>query len=729
MANDVSAAFVPIHEAPAGQVTVIEGHTVVLTARDFSACCLDHCDLRRVRIDRLPDRGLLSLEGEPLGEGTWVDLAQLDTGALRYRSEALREGDMPSLAFVVDAGEPRGHGVTRTLRLAVLHTLRVDLGGLHGDGWATWRQDPNADLAVFGSARIVDRDQRGQQVAAIVVEATALRPGDCWCLDDAYATRYHGATGTWPGPLEWTEDAVGRTVLRPTDGTALTPAQAESLLRSIRYRNTLSAPDESPRTVSVRLVTADGETSSGARLSLTVQSALGEALRDEAAHRHALRSLLEDPPACTGDLIESCAPLAWLLARSALANRAWSTLGMARPMEQGNVVVGGALMQALAELGVDTPLVLDKPGQQLRHWMLRPLPEGLALRDSDSGLVWMSSSVQAQLLRRIGAAQHAQRLLAWQEVSLLMEAATPDEQHPDAVRLRCDAGLLSHLGAMGIGPQRLVRADEPTKAWAADPIAWVAGADGQLWLSPAARRELGMRIELRRHADLNPMANAAALAFQVLHVARAEGTALLVSAELPARLARAGVSHGPVLDTTEPQSASRDETGVFHRVPGGLLMDHATRDRLAGELMERLIDQPAASALAPLGDLLREAPQGTDAVHLPADVLPVLQRMGFPIRWVHELGDRADPGDAVRDPARDTIALSHTTLATLRLWVNTLSAEPAVTGPAGSPWAALTRAGPGGSVDQGTPPPVRRRFALGESARTASPGSRQRSRL
>jgi len=45
MANDVSAAFVPIHEAPAGQVTVIEGHTVVLTARDFSACCLDHCDL------------------------------------------------------------------------------------------------------------------------------------------------------------------------------------------------------------------------------------------------------------------------------------------------------------------------------------------------------------------------------------------------------------------------------------------------------------------------------------------------------------------------------------------------------------------------------------------------------------------------------------------------------------------------------------------------------------
>ena len=676
-----------VNDAPTGhdhQATVIEGRTLVFGTADFPISDVDGDGLGRVCIESLPNSGQLLLSGRPLMAGTWVTRDQLDAGALRYQCEAGREDGPPSFQFLVedDGGQslgaaqldPQAHLFT----LEVLHTLRVRMDGRHSDGQATWRQDPNADLALFGNARLQDIDQRGQQVAAICIEATQRQPGDRWYLDDAYANLYRDATGAWPSPLEWTEDTQGRTLLRPTDGSSLTTTQAEALLHAIRYRNTLSAPDETPRGFTASLITSDGETSPDAHLTLTVRSTLGDALREAAAHENRLRDALDSGTGTAAGHGESAALVRLLDARAALADSAWQALGMARQGEHGNVVVGGMVLQALGDLGIDAPLVLEKTDDHLSAWTQTPLPEGLLLRDPASGLVWMSSRVQAQLLSRIGAVQQEQRQLAWQEVTLAIEAATPGDQADGALRLTGAAWLLDHLHGKGLNTPEVVHTDSPQSTLAIDQSAWVVTTSGDLLLPRAAWRELATQVELLRHADLNPTASPAALAFQALNTAWAEGTALLVSADLLPRLTAAGVPHGPVRDGNEDPTNALAEPGVLLRVSGGLLIAPATRDSLAGALMDQLIEHPSATSLEPLRDALAHASPASDPYYLPAHLLPQLQAMGFPLRWVEQLDALSWPGDVMRDAQTNSIALGRQSVAALKLWLQTLDTLPQV---------------------------------------------------
>lgn len=682
-----------VNDAPSGQdtqLTIVEGRSVVLTAAHFPLTDVDGDGLGRVRIDSLPGSGQLLLGDQPLVAGTWVKREQLDAGALRYQSEAGREDADPSFSFTVEDDGLQSHGAgladpqPHVFTLDVLHTLRVRVDGQHNEGSAIWRQDANTDLALFANARVIDIDQRGQTVAAIAIETPHGRPGDRWYLDEAYPELYRNATGDWPAALEWTEDGPDRTLLRRTDGQSLTPAQAEALLHTIRYRNLLSAPDEVPREFRASVITTDGETSPSAHLNLIVRSALGDALRVEAAHEQALRDTLTGGPAQGNGPSEREALVGLLDARSALADSACQALVNARPREAGNVMVGDSLLQALAELGIDAPLMLEKPGQLLNQWLQQPLPEGLVLRDPDMGVMWMNSTAQAQLLQRIGAALQEQRLLAWQEASLILDAATPDPEHPGVLRLNHGDALLVHLNAKGIATPTATHTDTPAATWATDPNAWVITSDGQLLLPQAAWRELSTAIELQRHADLNPNASDTELAFQALNLVWGQGAALLVSAELLERLARAGVPHGPVRESTGDDARDLSEEGVLLRMPGGLLMSPATRDALAAELMDRLIEHPTEKAFQPLRDLLAHATPANDPFYLPAHLLSQLQATHFPVRWVSELDAFSGPGDATRDPQTGVIALSRHTVAALKLWLSTLDSLPPVSDPSDS---------------------------------------------
>lgn len=679
-----------VNDAPSGQntqIAVVEGRSVVLTAAQFPFTDVDGDGLGRVRIESLPASGRLLLNGTPLVAGTWVTRQQLDAGALRYQSVAGREDPDPRFNFTVedDGRQSRAAGLKdptpNVFTLDVLHTLRVRLDGQHSEGSATWRQDTNTDLALFGNTRVVDIDRRGQLVAAIVIETPHARPGDRWFLDDAYPELYRQATGTWPGPLEWIADGPDRTVLRRTDGTALTPAQAEALLHAIRYRNLLSAPDETPRDVKASVITADGETSPSARLSLIVQSTLGEALRAETAREQSLHDTLAAEPAPGTAPSERAALVGLFNARSALADSACEALVNARPLDTGNVMVGASLLQALDELGIDAPLMLEKSGQPLTDCLQQPLPDGLLLRAPDMGLLWMNSQLQAQLLQRLGAAQQEQRLLAWQEVSLILETATPDTQHPGVQRLADGAALLAHLSAKGIATPVAIHTTTPAATWAANPKAWVITADGHLLLPQPAWREWSTTIELQRHADLNPNASKVELAFQALNVVWGQGAGLLVSADLLVRLAQAGVPHGPVRDSTGDDARDLSEAGALVRVPGGLLMSPATRDALAAELMEHLIEHPTEKAFQPLRDLLAQATPDNDPFYLPAHLLQPLQATHFPLRWVSELDAFASPGEATRDPQTGVIAVSPHTVAALQLWLSHLDSLPPVADP------------------------------------------------